>query len=214
MWKKLNKIRMNKKAFSLPEVIIAVSMVAMIIITATNLLASSMRSNRTNINQIIAYNLAEEALEGLRDIRDSNWLNNQIWTSSDDAQKQLFGSSFGDDGLYIIEKQHNAFSPGSCGIAENRIDFVSQYSPWKLIEINSLDDMRKNLYLKNDGDIVMYTHNATDAESGFARWIEIKNLDEEKTKIAVKAVVEWKDGSNIKNLQISTILTDWKAGPI
>jgi prepilin-type N-terminal cleavage/methylation domain-containing protein len=212
------KIKMNKKAFSLPEVIIAVSIIALIIITSTNLLVSSMRANRTNINQIIAYNLAEEAIEGLRDIRDSNWLNNQIWTGSPEPQKQLFGSSFGDDGFYIIEKQHNAFSPGSCGGAGydniNIIGVVRDYVPWKLTRLNDADDVRKNLYYKNEGEIIMYTHNATGEESGYSRWLEVKNLNEEKTKIAVKAVVEWYDGSIKRNLEISTILTDWKTGPI
>ncbi|MBN1494453.1 hypothetical protein JW911_01800 [Candidatus Peregrinibacteria bacterium] len=218
MFKKLMKIKMNKKAFSLPEVIIAVSMIALIIITSTNLLVSSIRANRTNINQIIAYNLAEEAIEGLRNIRDGNWLNNQPWTSPAEPQKQIFGSSFAEDGFYIIERQHNFFPAASCDSPGydnlNKISVVQNHAPWKLTKINSIEDMSKNLYLKEDGDIFIYSHEALISESGFSRWLEIINLNEEKTKIAVKAVVQWKDGSVAKTVEISTILTDWKSGPI
>jgi len=217
MCKKLMKIKMNKKAFSLPEVIIAVTIIALIIITSTDLLVSSIRANRTNINQIIAYNLAEEAIEGLRDIRDGNWLNSQIWTGANEPQKQLFGSSFGEDGFYIIEKRHNLFPAGNCGssgLKLNTINDVSGYAPWKLTKINNTQDMRKSLYLNENGQVFMYSHNAVGSESGFSRWLEIKSLNDEKTKIAVKAVVEWKDGSMNKKVEISTILTDWKSGPI
>ena len=54
------KIKTNKKrGFSIPEVIVAISIVTLIIMTATNLLVSSMRANRNNVKanwQMTDYN--------------------------------------------------------------------------------------------------------------------------------------------------------------
>lgn len=212
----------TKNGFSIPEVIIAITIVILIIVTATNLLVSSTRANRSNINQIIAYNLAQEALEGLRNIRDSYWMHNLYWR----GEKRLLGDKFSaGEGYYVIEKKHNYFKKENCknNPSLNRISSVSNASPWQLTEIKGPEDTKNVLYETSSGDITYYTHDSFEGEQGiFKRWLEIQTVPFESStgkiredlKIAVTAVVEWKEQSRVKTLRLPTVLTDWKAGPL
>lgn len=207
-----------KSGFSLPEVIIAITIVVLIIVTATNLLVSSIGANTVNTNKIIAYNLAQEAIEGLRNIRDNNWIHNQYWRGSD---KELFGVSFDEDGKYVIKKNHNLKSADECkvlGGQSNTIQSVKGASPWQLMDYN--EDLSQ-LYIFEDG-MNEYTHDQTNKISKFRRYLEIEtipydlatNENDEQFKIHVTAVVEWLDKGKYDELRINTILTDWKAGPL
>jgi type II secretory pathway pseudopilin PulG len=61
-----------KKAFTLPEVIISFSVLAMVITSAVSILSVVMRTNSDNVSSLIANGLAQEGIESLRFIRDSN----------------------------------------------------------------------------------------------------------------------------------------------
>lgn len=208
------KIPSKKEGFSIPEVIIAITIVVLIIVTATNLLVSSTRANRRNINQIIAYNLAQEALEGVRNIRDSHWLHNLHWR----GEEGLFGDNFDSDGYYIIEKQSVDFEKAGCSgnVSHlNDLRTVSNSAPWNLSKIS--DPENGALLFEQDvsGGIVEYSHNRghDSKESIFRRWIEIETITDD-LKIRVTAFVSWFELSRERTLEVSTILTDWKAGPL
>ncbi|MBI2463363.1 hypothetical protein HYV57_00200 [Candidatus Peregrinibacteria bacterium] len=64
----------SKSGISLLEVIIAVFIVVIAAIAATAIITSSFQINRISKNKMIAANLAREGIEGVRNIRDSNWL--------------------------------------------------------------------------------------------------------------------------------------------
>lgn len=216
------KIKTLKKGFTLPEVIIAVTMVALIIVTATNLLVSSIRANRSNTNQIIAYSLAEEGIEAMRNIRDGYWLNNVKWTGEEEgvrSERNIFGEEFGSEGYYIVEKKHTTFNQQQC---QNEPSFVKGFAPWELSKILSVDSGETKLYLKDFGEVKEYTSSPSGSPSGFSRWIYVKpvpynkyEFGEERNdlKIYVAVTVEWEELSAKKSITIPTILTDWKAGP-
>lgn len=214
-----------KKGFTLPEVLVAITMIVLIIVTATNLLVSSTRANRSNINQIVAFNLAQEALEGIRNVRDGYWLHNRYWRGDENVANGIFGESFEVDGIYIIDKKHEYFTAQQCtqsGSNMNQISTVASYSPWNIEKITSAEDMNAKLYIDDMGDVSRYTHNRTDKESLYRRWLEIKTIPYElpsgesrdDVKISVTAVVEWNELSRVKQVRVPTILTDWKAGPL
>ncbi len=215
------KISSNtKRGFSIPEVIVAISILTLVILTATNLLVSSMRANRNNVDRIIAYNLAQEALEGVRNIRDGNWLQNQYWRG--DSTYNFFGTPFNKDGKYIIKRKHNLFTEDQCKQGINSIngkDIVKSASPWDIVAYN---DEASKLYYKNTNNRVEYVHEPGLNDSGFRRWVEITTIhydgsdadNKNKLKILVTATVEWMENSHPKSMNISTILTDWKSGTI
>ncbi|MFC1655766.1 prepilin-type N-terminal cleavage/methylation domain-containing protein [Patescibacteria group bacterium] len=219
-----------KKGFSLPEVIVAISMIVLVIVTATNLLIASTRANRGNINDIVAYNLAQEAVEGIRNIRDGYWLHNQPWR----GDKKLFGSNFLADGFYTININRNLYSPQSCTYddsAQYRFpSFIERYAPWELRYLGSPNETilltgdAPKLYLTTDtnSEVKRYEHSSLGGEeSGFRRWVEIESLPYEgadsvpgELKIAITAVVEWEELGRTQRVSIPTILTDWKSGPL
>ncbi len=85
-------MRSKKTGFSLIEVVIGIAVITLIITAAAELTRSSIRMGSITSNELIANHLAEEGLEVVRNIRDSNWLRNQRW------DKGL------EDGDYILEE--------------------------------------------------------------------------------------------------------------
>lgn len=73
-----NLIR-NKKAFSLLEVLIAIFLITIGITGAVSLVNYSISSVAIAKSQIIAASLAQEGVEIIRNIRDSNWLQDLAW---------------------------------------------------------------------------------------------------------------------------------------
>jgi type II secretory pathway pseudopilin PulG len=62
------------RAESLVEVIIAIFVVGLGAAVATSLIVTALQSNNFSRDSLIALNLAEEGLEAVRSVRDTNWL--------------------------------------------------------------------------------------------------------------------------------------------
>lgn len=217
----------QKKGFSITEVLISITLIVLVIVSATTLLISSNRANVTNINQIIAYNLAQEALEGFRNIRDGYWLHNQPWK----GEKELLGDDFNTDGYYVISKRpkNKLLTPERCTPVTRELNepvTVKTHAPWELKKIqtdNPSEVSETILYIYPVGDVMKYSHELFwGEESRFRRWLEIQTIPYElasgtkktELKIAVTAVVEWEEQTRMKTVRVPTILTDWKAGPL
>lgn len=78
MIQKKNKTR----AFTLVEILIGISVIAVTMTAMASLVIVSMRANVANVNSLQAYYLAEEGIEAMRNIRDTNWRQNYGWSSS------------------------------------------------------------------------------------------------------------------------------------
>jgi type II secretory pathway pseudopilin PulG len=68
-------------AFTLIETVIAVGVMAIIIVAMASLTVTSLRASAATVNEFIAYHRAEEGLEIVRSVRDSNWLRNFAWNT-------------------------------------------------------------------------------------------------------------------------------------
>lgn len=71
---------MKKPAFTLIETLIAITLVVTVMTAITGLILLTMRSNQRNIHSLQAAAYAQEGLEVMRYLRDSNWLQNYVWT--------------------------------------------------------------------------------------------------------------------------------------
>lgn len=81
---------MNKKAFTLIETLIGITMIGIVITAVTGLILNTILSNERNKHLLQANMLAQEGLEVMRHIRDSNWLQNYSWNGGQDE----WGSDF------------------------------------------------------------------------------------------------------------------------
>lgn len=66
--------KINKKGFSLMEVIISVAVVITALVSSIALISFSVSGASANKSKLIAAILAQEGLEIVRNIRDNNWL--------------------------------------------------------------------------------------------------------------------------------------------
>ncbi len=69
-----NWLKSRKKAETLLEVTIAVGIVAMGAATAAHLIVTSLRANQYNKETLQALNLAQEGIEYMHNLRDTNWI--------------------------------------------------------------------------------------------------------------------------------------------
>lgn len=77
-----------KKAFSLVEVITILFIVSVGLLGLMSLIIQNIQSQTYNKNNLIAYQLAQEGIELVRRVRDTNWL------SASPYNENLFGGSY------------------------------------------------------------------------------------------------------------------------
>lgn len=222
------KKNVNKKAFTLVEIIVAFSVLVLVILASTNLLVSIIRSNTENVNTLIAFGLAQEGLEGMRNVRDSNWLlgadfqgkvgTDCLWPNG------CLPSSLADKKDFTID-----FQTGGSG--SDDISGIKNYAPWKIEDVTSgtgdPDPLKTQLCVTSgdsstgSSDVWYYTCTvtSTDQKSPFFRYVEVDPMGYGPAATTVKkyrvsSVVKWAEGTREKEVRLTTELTDWKGGPL
>lgn len=224
----------NKQAFSLVEVIVAFSVLTVVIVAATNLLVTIVRGNTGNVNTTVAYGLAQEGLEAVRNVRDSNWL------LGADFQGRLGGSTgkclwaggvcFPDTVGVKKDFSLQFRQVKTLGLTTVTSDQIPDYSPWQFKDVtpsNPSDDpsfTETQLYFESaaDGQGVWYQPCFTICTlkpSLYSRYVEVSPLSygSDGTSMKVKkylvtAVVRWFEIGRPREVRLSTELTDWKGG--
>lgn len=115
-----------RKAFSLVEIIIILFIISMGMLGVLSLIIQNIQAQTYNKNNLIAYQLAQEGVELIRMVRDSNWRNGRAFTNGlprenllmdfEDAEPHAVSESaqgyllrLGDDGFY----RHDSADPSS-----------------------------------------------------------------------------------------------------
>lgn len=229
MFEKMQKFGRKVAGFTLTEVMIGMMILTVAIVSATNLLIGLISSNQNNLTTLQAYYLAQEGLEAVRNIRDTNWLHNQEWLGED--SEQLWRGSFlpTDDGeSYAVNLEHGGFDLGaeapSSDAPESTLVSISSAKPWSIDSVNNNAIFRNvdvdNVYLGPSKD-------GSSVDTGFKRTIIIKKYDcsdsganlscdeaDDNKYVLVESKVEWKLGAKERELTLSEVLTDWKGGAL
>ncbi len=115
-----------KKGFSLVEIVIILFIISMGMLGVLSLIIQNIQSQTYNKNNLIAYQLAQEGVELIRMVRDSNWRNSEFYTTGlsmgdvfmdfDDLEPSIYTGTPGDgllrlgtDGFY----RHGGTDPSS-----------------------------------------------------------------------------------------------------
>jgi Tfp pilus assembly protein PilV len=194
------KLIKNNQGQGFMEVIVAIAVmligiVAVLILTSFNLTAANYGEKR-----LIASNLAREALEAVRNMRDSNWLAGAAWDNG-----FIFDQS-GDPHFYTVN-----FTPSVTGGAYTLAAVESELA-------NCGDDCK--LYYTT----TIISHDSNGTDSGFSRNIEVRdicedNLDEvedicdinERVGLAVTAKVQWQaNNGDMRRVVIEDRLFAWR----
>lgn len=126
-------LRVKNRGESLPEVLVAVGILVVVLVVSLMLVSRGISTNVSVKNKIIALNIAREGLEGMRNIRDTNWLeysgnrrNKWLYDKVDDAN---IGS--GDyvidfkDGVESFRLQRNIVQTNQLNLSDESLDFSS-----------------------------------------------------------------------------------------
>lgn len=104
------KIRTDK-GFNVLEVILSITIIVVGILAITNLFFALSKSAAMNKNKIIAIYLAEENMEIVRQIRDTNWLNSSNWDqgiSAGDSVAAVLDSTDITKGFQLVNRNANS----------------------------------------------------------------------------------------------------------
>jgi type II secretory pathway pseudopilin PulG len=193
---------MNKKAFSIIEVLVWIFIFSLWIVSVFSVIQATLNLNYQNKNYIIAANLAREQIELFRNIRDSNYAKIQIWNQINpnlDEHESLFetGSYYKLENIFSIPSVSiDSFFP----IVWSKLDNIDNKDSYKLC----LDDEKRYTY---DCDW-------NNEKTLFYRYIEIQEVkwaENEVIENAVKVIskVIWNYKGD-REFEINSIFTDFK----
>lgn len=183
-----------KRGFTLIELVIGITLLTVGIVSVFSVALFSINLNQENMMKVQALELCREGMEIVRNIRDSNWKNNYppyhgtpIWGESlDTAKTVLVSPSFEDNIPWIVRS----------------------------IDLSQKESYRVRKLAK--GESYVFTH-AEGEETPFYRYIEIVPLDQQLQPstipsdiLSVTAHVLWTDGGKEKQVELSTIITNWR----
>ncbi|MCD6284113.1 prepilin-type N-terminal cleavage/methylation domain-containing protein [bacterium] len=168
--------------FTLLEVIIAIAVISIGLIGILYLVSFSISASSVAKNKLIAANLAQEGIELVRGIRDTNWVQGEDWdTGIEGTGNQRAGIIDYDD----IDGLTSYFNPPP----------------------SDIDECGSNcrVYLKND----FYTHDSSGGSStNFYRLILLDKIS--PTQIEVTCEIKWTERSKSYYLTVKDYLYEWQ----
>jgi hypothetical protein len=221
----------RRRAFTLPEVIISFTVLAMVITSAVGILSVVMRTNTENVSSLIANGLAQEGIEAVRFMRDSNTL---LGLDFDGTKGQAILPVWGSK---LFEKQMggNKFftllSPENLAYDCQKVDLINCL-PYTLREIDGDDPEilaaapETMIYRQEEelsGGQVRFRYfqaGLTEDDikaipTSFHRVIRIEPFrypgSDSYDSLRVNSMVFWTDSfGNLKKVVLTTNLTEWR----
>lgn len=206
----MQKSKLTLYAFSIIEVMIGIFVFSLGLVAIFALLASSLNVNELNKNSIIAWELAREQIELVRNIRDTNYKKLKVWNqhNPDDvlsiSDKMDGNKVFLPEVYYFIE---NDYSTGEISVDQiwlNILEGPSNLSTMKTEYWLCFDS--ENRYVKCD------SINLNDTK--FFKYLKVEQAkdelgnDIENAFILISKIIWYKRGYH--EFEIRTIITDWR----
>ncbi len=212
----------TKKAETLVEVIIALFIVAMGAGVSTNLIINALQSSAYSKDSLIATSLAQEGIEAVRNIRDTNWLRfsadkkncwnikpeETVCSPSNKIQQSDNYTANLDITNYSWTLKQNASALDTTNISK------ASNEPYRLkyVDLDSTKDTNGDGNNTNDHDLYINTAGATTGQSKFYRQIKLEyigtNTPEDKMKVT--SIVAWEVGQVVHKVKLQTILTNYR----
>ena len=195
----------NKRGFTLPEIIVSMGIMVIVIFSATNLVVSIIRSNSENINRLIAYGLAQEGLEGFRNIRDSNWLLGAGFQGEIQSVNNYWGEPLPTNETKYFRIDYQELEASDLSFSDP--NSLANITPWILEKISGPEDESAILKKQVDAGEVRYRHVGSGDPTLFSRYLIVTS---EENKYVLSSIVTWELFGVDKELRLDTELTNWK----
>ena len=211
----------STSGFSLTEVMIGIMILTVAIVSASNLLVSLVKTNQLNVQSLQAYFLAQEGIEAVRNIRDTNWLHNLDFRGENGVFDELKEGNY-----YSLSLDENGWR--NSGTVENATSTgqLNTMKPWVFEELPYAPYNNSFGLMKDEFDGYISSAGPSD-DPVFYRYIQILDacvadlvlyavlLPEEcEDFLLVRSVVTWKDGSRDREIALEAVLSDWKGGAL
>ncbi len=211
----------STSGFSLTEVMIGIMILTVAIVSASNLLVSMVKTNKVNVQSLQAYYLAQEGIEAIRNIRDTNWLHNLDFM----GENGLYGFEVGRD-YYVFLDNGGWINSGNEKDATS-INMLDQMNPW-IFDRSTYAQYNDAFGLIKEDPGGYISKAGTSEDPVFYRYIQILDAcdhdaelelehfdtDECKDFMLVRSVVEWDDGGKPREIALETVLSNWKGGAL
>ncbi len=195
-------LKATRKSFTLVETMLAVTILSMAIIAPLSIASNSLTAATTGKDRLVAIALARDAIEYVRNLRDTNRLNGVSWLNGLDNNNCINGSNLSACNL--------CFTANGC-------------------EVDSLQgDGASNLHGRGVGGLLksqctspsctdtygLYAYfPSTYLDSKFTRWVVIQWVNDAarvaNREVRVTATVTWKTIFSTKKVEIVEQLTNW-----
>lgn len=195
----------NRKWFSIVELLVAIIIFTIWFLSAYLLIYSAINSSIRSKNEIIASNIAREQIELIKNIRDTNWLRNNLWN---DLSEINWDWKLWDFKYYIIENNFTDSSP-------IKISSLEQAFDWSREKILKTDKIR----LCIDENTWKYFHDcqASSKRTSFYSFVKIEPLLTKNWSASLKVDNAFKISSVVVNTErwyvqweIQSMISDWK----
>lgn len=178
----MNPTNKNRQtAFTLIETLLAVTLITVVITAVTGLILSTILAGQRNANSMKAAYLAQESLEAVRFMRDSNWRQNYSWNGG----RELWNADFSvsdSDGLHYYLADENSNCPPCFGFSTIESDGI--------VTVGNQDFTREVFFKLVQDD--------TDATAFLNDTLEVTSL------------ITWQERGKNRSVEVSTYLTNWQ----
>ena len=158
-----------KRGFTLIESLVALSILALAIVGPLSLASTALSAAQISRDQLVAFYLAQEGLEVIRNQRDTNRLNGAIWTNS-----WMLCSGLAPCAVLVD------------GSKDNVLERIRTCSPPTLAQCLNQSSSALH-YLTGEK---LYTHSQGDP-TDFKRAIELEKIGNEDTEYKLTSKVTW-----------------------
>ncbi|HAU40296.1 MAG: hypothetical protein UV80_C0001G0054 [Candidatus Peregrinibacteria bacterium GW2011_GWF2_43_17] len=197
---------MNKKGFTLVEVLIAVAVLATTLTAMATLVIVTMRANQANMNTLQAYYLAEQGIEAMRNTRDSNWLQNYSWNKG-------FACTADFEEVYFTIDEDVAGQVPFLSFDGTRMftTLGENNDPWEinLISSSNLEAGTRIYKVAETEGYFRYTHDDSGEATFFYSYIKVY-YETCGGEAEVSSVVFWNERGSDREVVLTTYLTNWK----
>lgn len=196
----MNKIKIQKnKGFTIVEAMVAIFILTISVSSMLGVTASSATSARYANNEITANYLLQEAVDYIRNSRDSIAFQQKI-------QGEIAGTSWNN----FLTKYSSCISTYGCDIK------MDKFSP-DLTTITDIVSCKSSgcdnlTYDANASSSFFYSHDITanSVSSHFNRNIKIDKIGTDNDQIKITVTVSWLNGSLTKSQSLVSYLLNWQ----
>ncbi len=189
------QLKQKNRGFTIIEAIIAVFILSMSITAMLGLTASSMTSARYADNEITANYLLQEAVDSIRNSRDTIVFQQKNWAGF----LARYTSCFSPNGCEILNTGYFYPTGNGFGAQAKECNTNPTFGEIKC-SILKYDSSASNqaFYLSNAG-----------TNSRFKRRVKMEMV-QSGDGVKVKATIEWQNGASTKSQSLETILMNWQ----